>query len=83
MTKEIPPVRTIPARMPARPTFIKLPRLIEWRIRCGLSQEKLAERADISRATLTRIEGNEWVRPSTAYKLSIVLGCSVDDLMEE
>lgn len=68
--------------MAARPTLIKLPRLIEWRIRCGLSQETLATRAEVSRATLTRIEGGEWARPSTAYKLAVVLGCVVDDLME-
>lgn len=52
------------------------------RLRCGLSQAALAERAGMRPSTILRLEqGRAQPRPATLGKLSHALGCSVDALL--
>jgi putative transcriptional regulator len=55
--------------------------LKEYRERKGISQEKLAELALVSRQTIISIEGNKYV-PSLelALKFSRIFRCKVEDL---
>lgn len=68
--------------MPPRPTLVKVPGLLRWRIRRGLTQQALGDKAGMSRVNIARIEGGKETRPSSAYKLAQTLGCTIDDLME-
>ena len=56
-------------------------RLREYRERKGLSQERLASLAAVTRQTIISIEGGKYV-PSLelALKLSRIFGCAVEDL---
>jgi transcriptional regulator with XRE-family HTH domain len=58
-------------------------RLRRLRLRDGLSQRDLAERAGLTQSTVLRLE-NEQVapRPSTVRKLARALGCRPRDLTE-
>jgi len=60
---------------------IRKNKLRETRERLGLTQEKLAEQAGVSRQTVISIEGGRYV-PSLelALKLSKLFGCKVEDL---
>ena len=51
----------------------------------GLSREELATEAGVTYSTLTKIEAGYDENPTvkTIKRLSIVLGVSVDDLLEE
>lgn len=52
------------------------------RLRRGLSQQALAERAGMRASTVLRLElGRAQPRPVTLSKLSTALGCSVDALL--
>lgn len=57
-------------------------RLKELRTERGLSQEKLAEKSDISRTTISKIENNEEVvmTTRTIAKLADVLGVNPSDI---
>ncbi len=58
-----------------------LPRLKEYRQRRGLTQEELAELADVSRPTVARLEaGNSKAKHETAKKLAKVLRAKPEDL---
>jgi transcriptional regulator with XRE-family HTH domain len=48
----------------------------------GLSQQALAEQAEVNRVHLSRIELKEWatITPRVAAALAKALGCSVPDL---
>ena len=54
------------------------------RLKKGLSQEKLARLADISNATLVKIEGGVAKEPTitTVSKLASALGVSIDELVK-
>jgi putative transcriptional regulator len=58
-------------------------RLKEYREKKGLSQEKLAEMAGVTRQTIISIEGGRYV-PSLelALKLSKLFKCKVEDLFD-
>ena len=60
---------------------LKVNRLKDFREILGLTQEKLAERVQVSRQTINSIEANRYV-PSLelALKLSHVFKCQVEDL---
>jgi transcriptional regulator with XRE-family HTH domain len=58
-----------------------LGRLREFREKAALSQGDLAERAELTRVTVTRIEGGHPARPSTIRKLARVLRCRPAQLM--
>ena len=60
-----------------------LSRLREIREREALSQEDLAERAGLTRVTVTRIEGGQPARPSTTRRLARALRVRPSDLMEQ
>lgn len=62
---------------------VRLPTLRVLRTRQALTQEELADRAGITRATLSRIEAElQDARPSTVRKLAKALGVKPSDLME-
>jgi len=56
-------------------------RLKEFRKKHGISQEKLAEKTDVTRQTIISIENGKYV-PSLplALKLAKEFGCTVEDL---
>lgn len=55
--------------------------LRDYRERAGLSQEKLAQNADVTRQTIISIEGSKYV-PSLelALKFAKLFKCKVEDL---
>lgn len=54
------------------------------RIREGLSQEQLAEKAGISRISVVRYESGERSPDvAVAVRLAKALGCKVDDLIDK
>lgn len=60
----------------------KLPRLKRLRELAALSQDDLAQRANVARTTLLRIERLETsARPSTVRKLATTLECEPRDLL--
>jgi DNA-binding XRE family transcriptional regulator len=67
-------------RRVAAPTAIPLPSLQTWRIRRGLTQQELAEKAGIRRATIVQIEAGGPARVKTIGVLGRALDCTVDDL---
>ncbi len=58
-------------------------RIRELRAKRKMTQQQLADRAEIPRATLATIEKDE-SNPSLAavYKISVALDCTIDDLLE-
>lgn len=64
------------------PTLITVPSLASRRIRRGLSQQALGDKASMSRVNIARIEGGKETRPSSALRLAEALDCTIDDLME-
>ena len=54
------------------------------RVRKGLTQDELAERAEIATRNLQKIEAGEInILITTAKRIKNALGCSWDDLMEK
>jgi transcriptional regulator with XRE-family HTH domain len=63
---------------------LKLPRLREVRVRRGWNQSVLAEKADVSRDSISNYEtGQREAYPLTARKLADALGVSLAELQEE
>jgi transcriptional regulator with XRE-family HTH domain len=63
--------------------MVPLPRLKSIRLRKALTQRELAERADLSQATIVTLEtGQAEARPSTVRKLADALGVEPQALME-
>jgi len=61
--------------------LIKTPRLRELRENAALSQENLAKKAGVSRATIADLEADKRpARPSTRRKLAEALGVSPQEL---
>ncbi len=58
-------------------------RLREWRQRRLLSQEELADKADVGTATIARIEAGQGARLSTLRKLATALEITPDELLGE
>lgn len=58
-------------------------RLAQIRKERGYTQERLAEKADISSLSLSFIEqGRRWPRIATLHKIAICLDVSIDDLFK-
>jgi transcriptional regulator with XRE-family HTH domain len=65
------------------PDVVKLTRLRDLRLRKALNQQELADRAGLTRATLSRLEaGQENPYPRTVRKLAAALDVEPEDLME-
>jgi len=64
-----------------RPTLVKLPSLVYWRLQRGLTQSDLAERAGSTRGNISRIETGGETRPTMMRKLAETLGVTPGDLM--
>ena len=63
--------------------MLKTPRLRELRERAALSQEDLAKKAGVARATIADLEANKRpARPSTRRKLAEALGVDPAELMD-
>ena len=63
--------------------MLKTPRLRELRERAALSQEDLAKRSGVSRATIADLEADKRPsRPSTRRKLAEALGVAPAELMD-
>jgi transcriptional regulator with XRE-family HTH domain len=63
--------------------LLKTPRLRELRERAALSQEDLAKKAGVARATIADLEANKRpARPSTRRKLAEALGVEPAELMD-
>lgn len=59
-------------------------RIFRRRVAAGLLQNELARRAQVSTATMSRIEGGIMsARPDVLCRLALVLGCEVTDLMPD
>src|SRR5712692_2537110 len=64
-------------------SMMKLPRLKIVRLRRALTQQQLAEKAGINRATIVRLEGGQdQPFPTTVRKLADALGVQPEDLEE-
>lgn len=64
-------------------SVVRLTRLRFWRERRALTQEELAEKADITRVALARIEAcKAEPRPSTTRALAKALEVKIEELME-
>jgi DNA-binding XRE family transcriptional regulator len=64
-------------------TSVLLPSLVYWRIQRGLTQEQLAARIEMQRATVTRIEAGHPALVRTARLLARVLVVQVADLQRQ
>ena len=63
--------------------MLKTPRLRELRERAALSQEDLAKKAGVARATIADLEADKRpARPSTRRKLAEALGVEPAELMD-
>ncbi len=63
--------------------MLKTPRLRELREHAALSQENLAKKAGVSRATIADLEADKRpARPSTRRKLAEALGVSPQELTD-
>jgi len=63
--------------------LLKTPRLRVLRERAALSQEDLAKKAGVARATIADLEANKRpARPSTRRKLAEALGVEPAELMD-
>lgn len=77
----MPVTLTIRREMAPRPTLVRLPGLLSWRIQRGLGQGELSEKAKIGRANISRIENGGETHLKTARLLAQALDCTVTDLM--
>jgi DNA-binding XRE family transcriptional regulator len=65
------------------PSVVRLTRLRELRLRKALNQQELADKAGLTRATLSRLEaGLQEPYPSTTRKIARALGVEPEELME-
>jgi transcriptional regulator with XRE-family HTH domain len=62
---------------------VRLPSLRYWRIRRALHQNELSERANVSLATLWRLETGRPATIETARKLAAALDVTPADLMAD
>lgn len=57
-------------------------RLWKLLIDVGMTKKDLADKADVSPATLTRMKNGDSVTTDVLEKICRVLGCEVSDIME-
>jgi DNA-binding XRE family transcriptional regulator len=71
------------ARHLPRPTLVRVPSLLYWRLQRGYAQPELARRAGTTRVTIGRLENGGETRPTMVRKLAEALGIEPGDLMRE
>jgi transcriptional regulator with XRE-family HTH domain len=64
---------------PRRPEAAQHP-LARWRQVRGLTQDQLAERSDIGRVTIARIEAGSDPRVATAHRIATALDVTLEDV---
>lgn len=62
--------------------MVKLPGLRHVRLLAALTQEQLAEKANVQRGTINRLERGKDCHPTTVRKLADALGVTPKELME-
>lgn len=60
---------------------VLVPHLRAWRAYHAVTQEELAERAQVARSTIVRAEEGQRINTSSARKLADALGMSVQQLL--
>ena len=58
-------------------------KLVELRINEGLSQRELAQKANVSNQSVSKLERGGRVRPATLKKIADVFGVKPTDLLKE
>jgi DNA-binding XRE family transcriptional regulator len=71
------------ARHVPRPTLVRVPSLLYWRLQRGYVQPELARRAGTTRVTIGRLENGGETRPTMVRKLAEALSVEPGDLMRE
>jgi DNA-binding XRE family transcriptional regulator len=71
------------ARHVPRPTLVRVPSLLYWRLQRGYAQPELARRAGTTRVTVGRLENGGETRPTMVRKLAEALGLEPGDLMRQ
>jgi DNA-binding Xre family transcriptional regulator len=74
---------TLATRNVPRPTLVRVPALLHWRMQRGVTQLQLAERSGVGRATIARLENNGEARLSTVGRLAAALEIKPPDLMKD
>ncbi len=69
--------------MPKPKSHMLLPHLRAWRLHATLTQEGLAEKAEVGHATVVRAELGREVAALTAAKLAKALGITMKQLQNE
>jgi transcriptional regulator with XRE-family HTH domain len=62
---------------------VDVDKLVELRINQGLSQRELAQKANVSNQSVSKLERGGRVRPATLKKIADVFGVKPMDLMKE
>jgi transcriptional regulator with XRE-family HTH domain len=62
---------------------VDVDKLVELRINEGLSQRELAQKANVSNQSVSKLERGGRVRPATLKKIADVFGVKPMDLMKE
>jgi DNA-binding XRE family transcriptional regulator len=73
---------TLGPRVP-RPTLVRVPALLYYRLDLGITQKRLAELSGIGRPTIARLENGGETRISTVTKLANALKVKPADLRRE
>lgn len=58
----------------------KRPEITKARLRLGLSLDSLAEKCDLTKETLCKVENGRKVRPCNAAKICSALECNFDEI---
>jgi len=74
---------TLPPRNVPRPTLVRVPALLYYRLERGVTQKELAELSGVGRPTVARLENNGEARISTVTKLATALEVKPGDLRRE
>src|SRR5207244_11407430 len=74
---------TLPPRNVPRPTLVRVPALLYWRLQRGVTQKELATESGIGRATIARLENEGETRISTVAKLARALQRTPGELMAQ
>jgi DNA-binding Xre family transcriptional regulator len=74
---------TLRPRNVPRPTLVRVPALLHYRLQRGITQKQLAELSGVGRPTIARLENAGETRISTVARLAAALKIKPADLMTE